>query len=551
MLLPIFSAHRLFGFREGFMRAGSRQSLISIFVIIALCGLFGAGFQRSTGAVSIHNTDGDVRDGLRQFSEVYDLVEQNYADHVNPDKAIYNGAIPGMLHVLDPHSNFFDPRSYSSLREEQQGKYYGVGMTIAPRNNKVIVVAPFAGTPAYKAGIRPGDAIIAVDNKPTENLNTGDVADLLKGPKGTTVHVTILREGSEHPLEFSLVRAEIPRYSVDVKFEIQPGIGYIHISGFNDTTEREVAEALEQFGDLKGLILDLRGNPGGLLNEGVGVADKFLRKGQVIVSHHGRSSPEKVYRAAHGNDGKEYPLVVIVNRGTASAAEIVSGAIQDHDRGLIVGEATFGKGLVQTVFPLSENTGLALTTAKYYTPSGRLIQREYNGVSLYDYYYGREKEQSNASGSRETKLTDSGRTVYGGGGITPDTKILPIKTTHFDDLLLQKYIFFTFAQHYLNGRMIDKKFEVTDQVMQAFQKFLDSQHIPYTSAELGESTDWIKANIKSEIFVAQFGQEEGLKVRAETDPQVLTALNLMPKARELAENARKVLAQRTATQRPQ
>src|SRR5216684_3779487 len=435
------------------MLRGTRRSLLLVLCIIILCGLLGVGFsQMRTSAATAQSADSDVNDGLRQFSAVYDLLEQNYAEPVNPDKAIYSGAIPGMLHVLDPHSNFFDPKSYSLMREEQQGKYYGVGMTIAPRNNKVIVVAPFAGTPAYKAGIRPGDAIIAVDGKPTENLNAGDVADLLKGAKGTPVHITILREGSEHPLEFHLVRAEIPRYSVDLKFEIRPGIGYMHISAFNETTEREVVEALEQFGDLKGLILDLRGNPGGLLSEGVGVADKFLKKGQVIVSHHGRSSPERLYRAVHGNGGKDYPLVVLVNRGTASAAEIVSGAIQDHDRGLIAGEVTFGKGLVQTVYPLSENTALALTTAKYYTPSGRLIQREYNGVSLYDYYFAREQEAPGSAPSKEVKLTDSGRTVYGGGGINPDIKIPPVKTSRFDDLLLQKYAFFNFAQRYLNGR---------------------------------------------------------------------------------------------------
>src|SRR5437879_5659916 len=198
----------------------------------------------------------------------------------------------------------------------------------------------------------------------------------------------------------------------------------MHVSGFQETTEHEVAEALDQMGDLKGLVLDLRQNPGGLLSEGVGVADKFLRKGSVIVSHHGRSSPEKVYRAAHGNSGKDYPIVVLVNRGTASAAEIVAGAIQDHDRGLIIGETTFGKGLVQTVYPLSENTGLALTTAKYYTLSGRLIQRDYSNVSLYDYYFNREAEENN--NSHEVKLTDSGRTDYGGGGISPNAKIPPI-----------------------------------------------------------------------------------------------------------------------------
>ncbi len=526
------------------MSSSTRRSLFFVLLAIVVCGFLGIAYsQRITASGA---SDSEVRENLRQFSEIYDLVEQNYAERVNADKAIYNGAIPGMLHVLDPHSNFFDPKSYSALREEQQGKYYGVGMQISPRNNKVIVLAPFAGTPAYKAGIRPGDVIVAVDGKPTDNMNTSEVADLLKGPKGTNVHITILREGADKPLEFNVVRAEIPRFSVDLKFEIRPGIGYMHVSGFNETTEHEVEQALEQFGDMKGLILDLRGNPGGLLNEGVGVADKFLKRGQVIVSHHGRSSPEKIYRAARGNAGKDYPLVVLVNRGTASAAEIVSGAIQDHDRGLVVGESTFGKGLVQTVYPLSENTGLALTTAKYYTPSGRLIQRDYNGVSLYDYYYNRETED--AAGNKEVKLTDSGRTVYGGGGITPDVKVPPVKTNRVEDTLLQKYAFFNFARHYLNGHQVDKNFEVTDAVLQDFRKFLDAQKIPYTEAELHDGIDWIKAGIKSEIFVSQFGQEEGLQVRAQTDPQVLSALNLLPKAKDLADNAKRVLAQRVAAQ---
>src|SRR5207237_853262 len=316
-------------------------------------------------------------------------------------------------------------------------KYYGVGMTVGPRNNKVIVIAPCGGTPAYRAGMHPGDIIIAVNGKATDNMSTSDVADLLKGPKGTTVRITILREGTDKPLEFNVVRDEIPRYSVDQHLLIRPGIGYMHISGFQETTEHEVAQALEEMGDIKGLILDLRQNPGGLLSEGVGVADKFLRKGAVIVSHHGRSSPEKRYVASHGNGGKEYALVVLVNRGTASAAEILAGAIQDHDRGLIAGETTFGKGLVQTVYPLSENTGLALTTAKYYTPSGRLIQREYAGVSLYDYYYARENEENN--NGHEVKLTDSGRTVYGGGGITPDVKYDAPKSNHFQNELLRHY----------------------------------------------------------------------------------------------------------------
>src|SRR3954451_19411732 len=315
-----------------------RRAVFLFVIVIIASGFAGAVFaQRPTAASG--NSDTEIRENLKTFSQIYDIVEQNYAETMSADKAIYNGAIPGMLHVLDPHSNFFDPKSYSLLREDQRGKYYGVGMTVGPRNNKVIVIAPFAGTPAYRAGIHPGDIIAAVDGKPTDNMNTSDVADLLKGPKGTTVHITVLREGAEKPLEFAVVRDEIPRYSVDLHFLIKPGIGYMHIAQFNETTEKEVQGALDSFsqsGEMKGLILDLRQNPGGLLNEGVGVADKFLHKGQLIVSHHGRSSPERRYTAMHGNGGRDYPLVVLVNRGTASAAEILAGAIQDHDRGLIV-----------------------------------------------------------------------------------------------------------------------------------------------------------------------------------------------------------------------
>ncbi len=502
--------------------------------------------QRLTSSASSSSGDNDVRDSLKTFSDVYRVVQENYAEPVSPDKSIYNGAIPGMLRVLDPHSNFFDPKAYAALREEQRGKYYGVGMQVGPRNNKVIVIAPFAGAPAYRAGIRPGDIIIAVDGKQTDNMSTSDVAELLKGPKGTSVKITVLREGSDKPLDFTVIRDEIPRYSVDVHFMIRPGIGYIHVSGFQETTEKEVRDALDEFGDIHGLILDLRQNPGGLLSEGVGVADQFLKKGQVIVSHHGRASAEKVYKATHGNGGKDYPIVVLVNRGTASAAEIVAGAIQDHDRGLIAGETTFGKGLVQTVYPLSENTGLALTTAKYYTPSGRLIQREYTGVSLYDYYYNDRENGDSSVGNHEVKMTDSGRTVYGGGGITPDVKIANPKTNKFEDTLLEKYAFFNFAKHYVINHTVNKQFEVDDAVMQEFRKFLDEQKITFTEADLAENNDWIRSNIKAELFINEFGQQEGMRVHAETDPEVQRGLDLLPQAKQLADNAKKTIAQRNS-----
>lgn len=528
------------------MSRSTTRSLMFVLLVVIACGTLGAVFGQKLTSNAVGG-DTAVRDNLKDFTQVYSVIEQNYAEPVSPDKSIYDGAIPGMLHVLDPHSNFFDPKAFAQMREDQSGKYYGVGMMVGPRNNKIIVIAPFAGAPAYRAGIRPGDIIAAIDGKPTDNMTTSDVADLLKGARGTTVKITMLREGHEKPMEFSLVRDEVKRDSVDLAFMIQPGIGYIHLNNFQETTDKEITTALDSFGDLKGLIFDLRGDPGGLLNEAVAVSDKFLKKGQVVVSFHGRNSPEKIFRAQHGNDGKDYPIVVLVNRGTASAAEIVSGAIQDHDRGLIAGETTFGKGLVQTVYQLSENTGLALTTAKYYTPSGRLIQREYTGVSLYDYFYNRDAEdgsQPAQNQNREVKLTDSGRTVNGGGGITPDVKIDTPKANKFQDLLLYKYAFFNFAKHYLINHTVDKNFVVNDEVMTEFRKFLTDQQVPFTDAELNGVMDWVKANIKAELFTSAYGQQQGLRVRAEWDPMIHKALDLIPQAAQLEHHAMQTIASR-------
>jgi carboxyl-terminal processing protease len=419
---------------------------------------------------------------------------------------------------------------------------------IQPQNaggvQKIVVVTPFEGTPSYKAGIHPGDTIVAVDGKLTDNLSSEDVAGMLKGPKGTHVKITIAREGSASPLSFDLIRDEIPHNSVDLKYEIRPGIGYIHVTQFQETTGREVSDALDEFGDLKGLVLDLRGNPGGLLSEAVAVCDKFLGKGQVIVSQRGRAYPEQVYRATRGNGGHTFPIVILTNHGTASAAEIVSGALQDHDRALIVGEVTFGKGLVQTVFQLSDNTGLALTTYHYYTPSGRLIQRNYDGVSLYDYYYNHDKPQNTKD--REVKLTDSGRTEYGGGGITPDVPFETPKSTHIQDVLLAHYTFLDFSNHYLATHTVAKDFQVDDAIMNDFKQFLTSKQIAYTDADLAAVSDWVKTNIKAELFTSQFGQQEGLKIRANNDPTILKALTVMPQAATLEETAEKIEAQKQA-----
>jgi carboxyl-terminal processing protease len=535
------------------MAPRTHRAIFSATVFLATCAVIGSFINQKVAAQSASD-ESTLRDSLHSFTNVYSLVEQNYAEPLNTDKtdkAIYDGAIPGMLHVLDPHSNFYDPKAFAQMREDQHGKYYGVGMTIQPQptpsgKTKIVVLYPFEGTPSYKAGIRPGDEILTVDGKSTEGMDSAGVATMLKGARGTHVSVTMMREGSSRPLVFDLVRDEIPRPSVDLAFLLSPGIGYIHVSSFIETTSHEVGDALDKFGDIHGLVLDLRGNPGGLLNEAVNMSDKFLQKGQIVVSQRGRAFPDQVYRATRGEDGPKFPIVVLVNRNTASAAEIVSGALQDHDRALIVGETTFGKGLVQTVFQITENTGLALTTYHYYTPSGRLIQRNYDHVSLYDYYYVRDDaDKAKDKSNLEVKLTDSGRTVYGGGGITPDEKIDNLKSNHFQDNLLSHYAFFNFSKHYLASHTVTKDFVVDDAVMQQFKAFLKDNSIEYTDSDVAAVDGWIKESIKSELFTSQFGQLEGLKVRAEWDPQIAKAVTFLPEAQTLEDHSR--LAQKTNT----
>ena len=537
------------------MAPRTRRALFSAVVFLSTCAVAGSFISEKVAAQSATD-ESTLRDSLHEFTDVYSIVEQNYAEPLDQDKidkAIYDGAIPGMLHVLDPHSNFYDPKAFAQMREDQHGNYYGVGMSIQPQPDKngvmhVVVLAPFEGTPAYKAGILPGDVIVSIDGKSADGLDSAAVAGLLKGPKGTHVTVVMSREGKSAPLTFDLVRDAIPHPSVDFSFLLKPGVGFIHIANFSsETTGREFSDALDKLqanGNLHGLVIDLRGNPGGLLNEAVNVCDDMLQKGQIVVSQRGRAFPDQVYRASHGEDASDrFPIVVIVNRNTASAAEIVSGALQDHDRALIVGETTFGKGLVQTVFQTSDNTGLALTTYHYYTPSGRLIQRSYDHVSLYDYYYVRDDAKKADKSNTEVKLTDSGRTVYGGGGITPDEKIQTPELNRFQISLLQHYIFVNsgvgrFTKHYLATHTISKDFVVDDSIMQQFKDFLKANQVDYSDQDIAGVQDWIKANIKAELYTSQFGQAEGLRVRAEADPEIIKATTYLPEALALEDRAK-------------
>ena len=538
------------------MNRTTPRSARGLFVVCAvllgsalLGGLYGSSVRATAGDPA------DLQESIRQFTQVVAVAQQNYATPIDADKAVYNGAIPGMLRELDPHSVFFDREAFSVQREDQRGKYFGVGMSVAPRDNHTVVMAPFVGSPAYKAGIRPGDIIAKVDGKPCDGLTTTEVAEMLKGPKGTTVHIGIARDGNSKLLEFTVTRDEIPRHGVDNAMIIRPGIGYVRVAQFNETTDHELTEALDKldYPNLKGMVLDLRNNPGGLLNEGVAVADMFLDKNQLIVSHHGRASAERRYYALKGNGGVRVPLVVLINGQSASASEIVAGAIQDHDRGLIVGETSFGKGLVQTVFNLSEGTGMFLTTARYYTPSGRLIQRDYKTTSLWDYHYNRKTPEK----PTEIKFTDGGRQVTGGGGITPDVVVDAPKFTSFQTLLFRHRVLLPyevgvgdFITYYLSQNpTVTENFTVDDAVINEFRRFLSKEKIQYTEAELAENLDWIKHRIKQEMFLSVFGQVQAYKVELENDVQLQRAVDELPQARALYDNTRKLLAEKTGAPR--
>ncbi len=523
----------------------SRRSLFVYPAVVAVCSVLGGLYGPGVTGVAAASED-EVSQTLKTFTKVYSLVEGNFADKVTSDKGVYKGAIVGMLRTLDPHSSFFDPKDYNNLRDDQKGHYYGVGMQVAERNHTVVVIAPFLGSPAYKAGLRPGDTILEVNDKRTLNMSVSEVAELLKGLKGTKVQVVVGREGADKPQVFNIIRDEIPRKSVEDAFFVKPGILHLDIQSFNENTSKEVEENLKRVGEqnVKGLILDLRENPGGLLNEGVAVSGRFLQNGQVVVSHRGRASAEKPYLTRNGSVKRDYPIVVLVNRYSASAAEIVAGALQDHDRALILGENTFGKGLVQTVFPLAEGTGLALTTAKYYTPSNRLIQRDYSSSSFLDYYYKKDVATQNQA---DVAMTDSGRKVYGGGGIAPDEKFVPAKLNKFQIEMLRKYTFFSFTSKFFANKeaKLPQGWELSDQIFNDFHAFLLKEKVDFTEADFAENKDWARQSLMREIYLTAFGTEESRKLGVQHDPMVIKAAEIMPKAKQLLESAKKLIVQRT------
>ena len=490
-----------------------------------------------------------ARGGLHLYADLLEVAHQRYGSEVRYRDLVY-ASIQGMLRTLDPHTNFLSPEAYAQMREKQQASFYGLGILVGVRGGRLTVITPIEGTPASRLGMRAGDVIDSIEGEPTSKMTLDEAVSKLKGPRGTEVRITIVRSGLPEPLELTVVRDEIPQTTVRYAYLIAPGTGYLAISDFARSTGDEVARALVRLREqgMERLILDLRNNGGGLLDQAVDVADQFLSKGASIVETRGRTRDSRqAFDAAGRRPELGLPLVVLVNGGTASASEIVSGAIQDHDVGLVVGTPTWGKGLVQTVYNLAYGAGLALTTAKYYTPSGRLIQRDYH--SYYDYYARTDLDEAEtkrpAPATDEVFRTDLGREVYGGGGITPDVEVEPTEFPPYLQFLLARAAFFNFGVDYASRHPeLDRSWRPEPALLDEFARWVAERDIDDAEGVakgLAEEADRALAlrQIRAEALASRFGVEASHQVLAEGDAQIQRALELFPRAAEL-------LAQRRA-----
>jgi len=493
---------------------------------------------------------------FKKVSSIVSIIEDNYFGEVNHEKLAF-ASIRGLLQTLDPHSHFLEPNNLARMREEYKGKFYGLGIQIQKQEDRLVVISPIEGTPAYKLGIQAGDIISHINGESTKSMTSLDAVQKLRGPKGTKVNITIIREDLEKPLELTVKRGEVPLHSVPYAFMLQDEIGYIFIRNFAETTANELREKMKSLSKqgMKKLILDIRINSGGPLIQAIEVSDEFLPKGTLIVSIKGRSKDyDNQFRALRDNQYEELPLVIVINRGSASASEILAGAIKDNDRGLIVGENSWGKGLVQTVFPLKSNTAVALTTGKYLTPSGRSIQRDYTHLEAMYYLVGEEAPEQ----EREVRYTSGGRKVLGQGGISPDYEI-KVSLSRFTASLMFKGAFFSYAKKFVEHKtplskkyvfvgkdkeapdtqegkiFIQKEFIIDSAVVEDFKNHLLKRKIEFDQEKFAPAEDEIKRELKREISSFLWGIEVGRKVYVKTDPVVLKAVEVLPEAVELIE----------------
>jgi carboxyl-terminal processing protease len=526
----------------------------------------------SSSKASSYRVVGDIE---KDYNEAVTTITGNYSGDVDYEKAT-QAAIQGMLSTLDPHSAYFPYSEFKKLKEDQDSRFYGIGVTIVQHRDGVYIQSAVEGTPAAKIGLKYGDKIVEVDGKDVRDWSSDQVSKNVRGGLGEPVTIKVERAGSEAPLYFTIVRDTVPLPTIRNAYIIRPGTGYIGLTGgFQRSSDDELRQAIKKLEEqgMRQLVLDLRGNPGGLLDQAIDVASEFLPRGQVVVSVKGRTEySEPVVYKSSGSEPATVPLVVLINRNTASASEIVAGAIQDHGRGLIVGETSFGKGLVQRIFQLPFNTGLTLTTARYYTPYGRSLQRDYSNGSLYDYYtrhdpteLGAQPTPTPANLNSPLALasptphpqtgpavkTAAGRIFYGGGGITPDVEVKEPVNSPLRLRIAEAAFHFTrqLAAGVIPGLesyKVDKvqygksakqnDFPINDRVIDAFRAFVQKQtELAVTSAQIDEELEFAKLRLRNEIITAAFSNDAGARILLDSDIQVLKALDALPDAKRLAE----------------
>ena len=505
------------------------------------------------------------------LAEALSVIEDNYIDGKKLDyNSVFKSSISGMLNVLDPHSTYLDAADFAAFKTEQRSEYFGIGATIGDLRQgdqlNTYIRATFQDAPASRAGLRFGDKIVAVDGQSMKGKNFSEVRKFLLGPLGTVVKVTVEHAATGQSETVTITRDAVSLPSIPQAYMVRPGVGYVAMTGgFNTTTADEFQAALQDLHSkgMNMLVLDLRGNRGGLLIQAVRVANMFLQRGQLIVTQKGRIRGSTEPFAALNDSPDPVPLVVLVNGDTASAAEIVAGALQDHDRALIVGENTFGKGLVQLPIQLEYDSALLLTIAKYYTPSGRLIQRDYSNGAFYDYYtrggLASNRESVPVLPAGPESHTDTGRAVFSGGGISPDEIAKPGKITLAENRLADPILAFALElttgrvagfENYKIQRAIEYNhdlqatdYPVTDALFKEFKRFVAGKPVfKVTPEQLDRMRPFVERQLRYELATAAYGSMAALQVFNESDPQIARAVDAMPRARELALAARRARA---------
>ena len=496
------------------------RAVPAVVFAIALSALVGGLF----GPSELATDDRKVPEHYKTFTAALAAIEANYVDKVDSDRLVYS-AIRGMLGTLDPHSSFFDPREYAQMRERQEGRYYGLGITIQSVDGNITAASVFEGSPAYKVGIRRGDVMARIDGEDAKGWTIEQAMTKLRGAKGTPVKIEIRRRGYQQLIPIEVTRDEVQILTVPASFMIDATTGYIQMRDFGENTDREVKQALHDLTakGMKRLLFDIRENPGGPLDQAIKVSNEFLSRGKMIVYTRGRiTNSDQDYRGTEEGEFTSVPMVVLVNRDSASASEIVTGSLQDHDRSYIVGETTFGKALVQSVYRISSGAGLALTTAHYYTPSGRLIQRPWDeSFDEYLTFTSREQDAPKPHNPSDLKRTDAGRPVYSGGGIEPDKRLAgPIEgfnPTQFARMLYNRQDFENFAEKFMaegdtriaqqptGRRTVSSNFVVDDAIVSDFREMLKTDRLKIDEDAFMKDHDFIKAMIRYRIDEAVFG----------------------------------------------